>query len=420
VLAVLAAAFVVWINSYRAAVPTWQLLPDDRGRIAHVACLVNSARRAALRNAALVTRILNALPKRTRLTVLTNDPRAFAVVGDPQRGRLEIIDLPPKSDFTIWPQDPFLVIACRDGRRVLLASREFDRVDDRLIPERLARHLRIAHRRSKLSFEGGNIVSGSRHVFIGANTIRYNAWKLRKTDAEIVRELQRELGRPVLVIGPLPQPVDHIDMMMTALGGGDVAVADARWGARLARKELRRDAGSVRAFERRCEEYYFGDPRIRSLRDVKGGLIKPPKVMGDTARAVKDSEAIAAKLDGIAEELGRWGYRVHRFPFLIRSSRPDAKGLGRKPAAKPKAPEPEPTYPCLTYNNVLIEGDSARRTVYLPQYGFAPLDMAAKNAWRKLGFRVVTVPGFTTSAMYGGSLRCCAKVLERDWSARRE
>ena len=34
--------------------------------------------------------------------------------------------------------------------------------------------------------------------------------------------------------------------------------------------------------------------------------------------------------------------------------------------------------------------------------------------WRQLGYRVVPVPGFTTTAMYGGALRCSVKVLARN------
>jgi len=50
----------------------------------------------------------------------------------------------------------------------------------------------------------------------------------------------------------------------------------------------------------------------------------------------------------------------------------------------------------------------------LPQYGFEKLDRAAVQAWDALGFNVKPVPGFSTSSMYGGGLRCCTKVLLRN------
>jgi hypothetical protein len=65
----------------------------------------------------------------------------------------------------------------------------------------------------------------------------------------------------------------------------------------------------------------------------------------------------------------------------------------------------------LTYNNVLLEDGDNGESVFLPRYGFSVLDRAAHEAWAGLGFRVVPIDGLTVSAMYGGSLRCCIKVL---------
>lgn len=72
-------------------------------------------------------------------------------------------------------------------------------------------------------FEGGNIVSDTEHVLIGANTMRRNAIELDVAEPEVVLRFEEELGRRVLVVGPVPQPVAHIDMMLTPLGGGRAA-----------------------------------------------------------------------------------------------------------------------------------------------------------------------------------------------------
>ncbi len=57
---------------------------------------------------------------------------------------------------------------------------------------------------------------------------------------------------------------------------------------------------------------------------------------------------------------------------------------------------------------------NGKKTVYLPAYGWAALDTAAADAWRALDYDVVVIPGFTTTAMYGGALRCSVKVLSRN------
>ncbi|MFH1732214.1 MAG: hypothetical protein ABIF82_11280 [Planctomycetota bacterium] len=413
-------AGVVRLASREAAprAGAWTALPDHGPRIERVVCVVNSARRAALRNAALVTKIVNALPPRVRVSILTNDRAAFTIARDPHPGRVELVTLPAESNFTIWPQDPFLVLTRPDGKKTLLASAAFERADDRVIPERLAAHLGWPRRASELSFEGGNIVCGSRHVFIGAETVRFNAMRLDVSDEEVVRKFQRELGRPVLVIGPMPQPVGHIDMILTALDSGRLALADPAWGARLARKELEEHPEAVAAFERACEELYFGDPQIRTLRGRGGKAIGPPKVAGRTSAAADASERIAHHLDRLAGELRRRGYSVHRVPFLFdrREAKPDVPATspaaaGPEPAGKDETPKPD--YPCLTYNNVLMETSDGERLVYLPQYGWVAMDKAAREAWAKIGCRAVGVKGLAISSMYGGSLRCCVKVLQR-------
>lgn len=404
----------------------WAVLPDHGGPLRHVTCIVNTARRSTLRNAALVAGIVNALPARTRVTILTNDRGSLAVVRNAQPGRVEFLDLPAEASFTIWPQDPFLVLAGRDGRRMLLASREFDRADDRLVGERLAPHLGWTLRQSRLAFEGGNLVAGARHVFIGANTVRYNAVKTETPDADVAAAFQKELGRPVIVLGPVPQPVSHIDMAVTVLDDHRLAVADPRWGATIARDEQRDRPETVTAFERACEQHYFGDPRIRELADKDGKPIRPPEVVGKTAAAADESEAIADPLDKLAENLRPLGYEILRLPFLFRARRPPPEKPGEKPAAakgpstRDRAEEEGFSYPCLTYNNVLTETVGEKRIVYLPQYGWKAMDAAARKAWQEAGYEVVGVEGLATSAMYGGSLRCCTKVLARDASPGRE
>jgi len=408
----LAACLLILAHAARSR-SEWRVLPDYGGPIKHVVCVLNSARRATLRNASIVTHVINALPKQSRITILTNDRPAFLIAGKRQPERLRLVDLPRQSAFTIWPQDPFLVLESEDGRRVLLASNGFERADDRLLPRSVAKQFGLRVRTSKLTFEGGNIVPGKQRAFVGANTIRLNALRLKIPDTEVVRIFQREIGRRILVLGPLPQPVGHIDMAITAISDREVIVADPRWGASLAMRELRQHPETVRTFERTCRDQFFGNPHVKQVFDRTGKPIRPPKVLGQTRKAAADSIAIAPQLDNLAAELRHWGYEVHRMPFLFcREAPPPAS---RKPNRKsrPVPSSPKPGYPCLTYNNVLTESVPGRRTVYLPRYGWKALDDAAAEAWKRLGYQIVPVEGFAASAMYGGSLRCCVKVIER-------
>lgn len=380
------------------------LLPDVGPSPSVAAISVNSARRATLRNADLITNIVNGLPGAARFFVLTNDRSAFTVARDDRPGRVRFLDLPYESPITIWTQDPFLVLTGPGDEITLLTSKTFERADDRLMADVIAREGGYRVQPSGLLFEGGNIVSDEAHILIGANTIRHNAVALDVPDAEVVLRFEEELGRRVLVIGPFPQPIAHIDMAITPLGDGRIAVADSAAGAAIAERALKDNPASVAAFERWCEEHFFGDPAIRELTGA-GGPLTAPNVTGRTAEMIAKSKEVAPVLDGVAASLERYGYRVVRVPLLFGG-----------PEAEPKAGDAErmrAAYPMLTYNNVIVEADGAGRRVYLPRYGWPAMDDAAREAWAALGFAVRQIDGLTISAMYGGALRCSVKVLAR-------
>jgi len=384
-----------------------ELLPDTGGRVTVAVISVNSARRAALRNASLVTNIVAGLPPSTNFFILANDPSAFSVAGTSWPERIQLVELPFSNPITIWTQDPFLVLKGGAGGSdtTLLNSKEFERAGDRLMAEKIAEIAGYELEQSSLYFEGGNIVSDDEFILIGANTIRHNAMKLELSEIEVVLEFQEELGRRVLVIGPVPQPVAHIDMILTPLGNRRVLLADASAGIRIAEHALETDPDSITGFEKYCEEHFFGHPAIREIHAKDGGTTSAPQVQGKTRKAIELSRLVAPTLDGIATALERYGYQVDRVPFLFGG-----------PRSKDNEDEQAPLkadYPMLTYNNVLIEDDIEGKIVYLPRYGWPAMDDAASEIWEELGFSPRPIEGLTISAMYGGALRCSVKVVGR-------
>ncbi|PLX95408.1 MAG: hypothetical protein C0619_01490 [Desulfuromonas sp.] len=384
------------------AVPS--LLPDTGGQIKTAVLSVNSARKATLRNASLITNIVNSLPNRIKIYIITNDPGAFLVPRNPWPDRIKFIHLPGDNPITIWTQDPFLVLAQPGKPTTLLPSNEFNRAGDRLMASAVAEKLGFTLKRSPLDFEGGNIVADDNFAFIGADTIRHNAIVKNTDEVEIVRQFENELNRKVLVIGPFPQPIGHIDMMITPIGDKRVVVADSRAGAELAEEALNKTPETVRAFESYCENYFFGSPKIDELTTESGEKINRPKVVGQTLKMIDLSNKIAPVLDGIAGSLENFGYTVFRIPFLYGVP---AKGTSESDNLKNES------YPMITYNNVVMERDGHEKIVYLPSYRWEMMDQKAAKAWSDLGFTVHQVEGLAISSMYGGSLRCSVKVLER-------
>jgi len=67
----------------------------------------------------------------------------------------------------------------------------------------------------------------------------------------------------------------------------------------------------------------------------------------------------------------------------------------------------------ITYTNVILDQRAGRRLVYLPVYrGAEPLNRAAEQVWRELGFEVRRVD-CTDAYTHFGSLRCLVNVLRR-------
>lgn len=386
----------------RDASSTSGLLEDAGAPIRLAVASVNSARRSPLRNAELVSNVVNALPTRTRLLVLTNDRAAFEVRGGRYPGRVELIDVEAEA-LTMWPQDPFLVLRDDDGSGRLVTPARFDRAGDRAMAQAVAGALGWPVMQSELLFEGGNVVSDARVAFVGADTIRANAVELGVGEIEIARRFEALLERPVQIIGPSPQPVAHIDLVLTPLGEGRLALADPGRGASIVAELLARAPDTVAAFEAHAESVFFGHASIRALPSVEGDAIRPPPLQGRTPEAIAYSRALAPVFDRLARELAAGGFEIVRVPALL-----------AEPGVSATGPERFlPGYPLLAYQNVLLEHERDVKTVYLPHYGLDVLDRAAKTAWHAAGYRVREIDGLLTSASYGGGLRCGVKVLER-------
>ncbi len=378
-------------------VPT--MLPDVGTKIKLVVCSATSARKSSLRNTELVNNIVNGLDEDVHVMLLVNDRAAFKQ--SLNNGRVTFVEIPEESDITIWPQDPFVVVNDKENTK-LITPGLFQRKDDRLMAAQLSTILGVEVIQSELLFEGGNIVCGESEVFIGFDTLFINSRVFETSIEEMEKRFSRLFGRPVVTIGNQTQDIGHIDLIVTPLSNHRIAVADSRLGAEITNRTLTQSPDRITRFERNCEKGFFGNAAIEALVDLDGNSIDCPKVVGQTKTAITDSQALADSLDKIASQLSQRGYEVVRIPALIPNQTPETEE------------QSGPAFPFMSYNNVLTESVANLSIVYLPQYGIAELDAAAIQCWETNGFEVRPIEGFQTSAMHGGALRCCTKVLLRE------
>lgn len=280
-----------------------------------------------------------------------------------------------EKEITIWSRDRFIMKSGNsDGcvTTVLLPripeNRDINRHNDKEVPVVISllygKSLEIHE--SALFFEGGNIVTNDSRLFTGYSTLLTQEGKSKD---EIIKLLEKEFGKKVLVVGSMsvPEPLWHIDMYLTPISDSLVLLGEP-------------------IIERDGLSYGYEE-----------GMTCRPEDMVALLAEYSTKDHIVTFLNGlklqsfdyVESQLIQEGYFVERIPITY-----DENGS------------------IITYNNVLMETRGNKRIVYMPVYRVPWLDEIATDKYEELGFEVrpIDVSGIY---MYDGSLRCMTNVLVR-------
>lgn len=261
--------------------------------------------------------------------------------------------------LTIWARDRLIPLWKHDGRVFFRPVRD-------LIPEEYCGDLAVADQLARcrggttatgLHLEGGNILIGAGHAFVGRNVLLDNAARLGSEGAVRIA-LRHLLGRDTLILGArdLPLPHDHIDMYLTVVGDRLVLLGDPAAGAEYLRR--------------------FASVGVADVVATSYGEL-----------SVEQQLEMVPAYEAIRVQLLRAGLKVRRIPVVHTSER------------------------LLTWNNALVERRRDGPRAYVPVYGIPLLDDAAQETYRRLGFRTFPVNA-TRIAQRGGTVRCVTNVLE--------
>lgn len=286
--------------------------------------------------------------------------------------------------FTVWARDLFLVTRSSAGLAAL-APCEFPRADDQRLARAAARGLNLSFVRSDLFFQGGNVVTNDRVVLVGVDDAHmFLQWRSQRgaaitladyarrlcplqtclvlgssswTCAETIKPLQeREGWRERRFAGSPPQsrqPVYHLDMFVTPLGKGRLAVG---------RTALA------------CE-------------------------MVACAQA---DDGIDIALDEIAGTLTNFGFEIVRAPLPILPNDDAVSRLRTWYFASPLNAIADPWtgtvwLPRLAGSN--------------PDHKLAAIDEFHAAMWRESGYQVIGLHGFDPILRRLGGPRCLAQIL---------
>lgn len=362
----------------------------------------------------------------THFTVVCADQRGIddvnKLVRDSGTDPSRVAVVPAQGDkMSIWIRDSMLPVRAEDGHTKLLIQ---DRTywpgpNDNTIAPTLAQvhgqneHNPIASQQHPaLRIDGGNILSNSKQIFVGSDSVRHTRARLQELAQDPARAkeieefytkasgqpagdkekmwaelpqlvFQSEFGRPVLVVArDHDQPAFHIDMCATPIGDHKFLVGDPS----MAIKALKALTPEERAATNRAMALNAG---ITSGEDLIGKLI-----------AAEDNAENQANYDAMAAELKEAGYEIERMPALM--------GLRTTWSV-----------PYLTYNNCIQERYTAAdgsevKKVYLPQYGCEVLDQMAEKIYEGNGIEVVPLQMGSISKLEG-AIRCSSYAIERDF-----
>lgn len=284
---------------------------------------------------------------------------------------LEIADSVPDrgldDERALWIQDSFLVSGTPASRRYIYHADAPFRHGSWLADWDGSRA-----EASPWAFEGGNCLVGPDFWLLGARTVRKGAERIGLSSGAYetaCRAFSSFDSRPMVMAGygraeaegasssrdhPLYQPLDfHIDLILSVTG-------------------IRREGRPV---------LLLAEP-VGSHPDGKFG------------------DGLRRRFDSMGGRLRRAGFEVIRNPMPID---PLPGGCS---AAMPRY-----------YNNVLVQ-NVPTPMVWLPQFGdqepaCEETDAANVELWKKLGFHVIGLPGWSTFASDDGAMRCMTKVIER-------
>lgn len=365
---------------------TARLVPDCGGLIDEMAMTIPLRLLAASPSPKgfALGRLVDALPPRVTLFLMTDDPDAVAF-------RAWYRTLTPACDVQIittgtaqpiqesemWTQDPWMA-AEEDGALFLHHLLHTDRLGRQAVW--LAGFRPTPCNQPPLHLAGGNALTGPDFRLLGAQSLdltqRIGPGPM--DEAEALRRHEALDSRPPHIFGfPLPvkgsAPVElrqqphHVDLVVSLTG----------------RRVLDGGANEGRHI------IMVADPR-KTL-DPDG-----PRM-----------EGWAEQLDASAMRLAAAGFHIIR---------------NKVPHIAHPAFSPNPTL--RAYNNVILENDvrsdlgKSRPLVWLPHFAdlepeLAPYDAENAALWEGLGFEIVPVYGWSALVRSGGAIRCASKVLRR-------
>ena len=301
-----------------------------------------------------------------------------------------------KGALRIWPCDDGKPL--RDGGLLISTKNDPPSIGHRNAHIFMAKHMNLALVGSPIAFEGGDVLCGERHVFVGRHTLEKNPAAGRSA-AQLARALGTLFAKPVFVLETPKLKDPNL--------------------AKQFRHPMHVDTEVCLVFDRvtKRETVLVGDPK--TLVEVILGL-QPNRLRGRRAFAAAVREAfrgsslgdyfvdplIAVNWEGVlrarrhARALRRHGYPVQFVPGFAGLSSPlDSLAAKKKQEKK--------ILRLLNYVNAVVD----RGVVFLPWFEIPRLDSWTQEIVERLGYEVVPARSARHSFTHLGGPHCLTSAI---------
>lgn len=361
--------------------------------------------------------ILGSMENSTEFVVLTNEKFVFknaeneSVVRDAPKvlsqwikefkikNQVTVVEAPSNVRFTVWAEDAYVVCTDEDDNETYFVEpASFNRGDDAIIADLVARDTQLIQSQVSLYFQGGNVLIGDDFWMIGADYPN-NSLELGYVvpqDGESERDaVDRAYGesldqhRLLHIIGSrVPVPAQQIQKTLI---NGEVWEEVLYFGNKV---------GTL-------QPLFHIDMFISMIgRDDSGKfklLVGDPKLASDLLGEQESSFSMQAVFDDIAKQMEILGFNVERTPLpLVYDD--DVANKTRY-------------WYFATSNNAITQDDP--KIVWLPTYGhgvwknLSKTDEANKVIWEQNGYEVRPLANFHPFAANLGAAHCITKYLGR-------
>lgn len=286
--------------------------------------------------------------------------------------------------LTAWARDPALAVRVDDGIG-LMVSKALDRRNDLAALKLLAHQDGFLLSDASVSFEGGNILFGEDHVFVGADMAG------AMDGSAVVDELFPTQCEKIIIGCNKPPPAQ---ITRTAMA------EDEQW----------QEIFHYHNKPGTCQPVFHIDMFISLAGKDKYGrqiiLVGDPSLAAETLDMVLHPLALSAYFDEIANDLMARGFVVIRNPLPM-IYMDDVEKCTR-------------TWFYASSNNVLVQqSETDGHIVWMSEFGhdnwpgLRKTDAANRDIWENLGFEVRMILDGQRLAENLGGLHCLTNVLKR-------